>query len=128
MRYNFYIKTKISSFFLSITPNIGIFVSCTAIRYGTIKEWEFASEQYDDEIESSAKDILQQAMACSKEPWVIRRYLNDQLNETKIRKQDSIRGIVSASRTMHGNQIAWNFIKENWIELFDRYLNFISYS
>ena len=115
-----------SFFFPSISPNFGIFVCCTAIRYGSIKEWEFASEQYDNEIESSAKDILQQAMSCTKEPWLIRRYLNDQLNETKVRKQDSIRGIISASRTMHGNLIAWNFLKENWLELFDRYLNFFS--
>lgn len=73
------------------------------------------------EIESSAKDILHQAMSCSKEPWLIKRYLNDQLNETKVRRQDSIRGIISAARTQHGSLITWNFMKENWPELFERF-------
>ena len=59
-------------------------------------------------------------MSCSKEPWLIKRFLNDQLNETKVRRQDFLRGISAAVRSPYGNLITWNFIKEYWLEIFEK--------
>jgi hypothetical protein len=67
-------------------------------------------------------------MACAKEPWLIKRFLNDQLNETKVRRQDSLRGINSAARSPYGNLITWNFVKEFWQDLFTRFVLLLIYT
>lgn len=67
-------------------------------------------------------------MACTREPWLINRFLNDQLNDTKVRKQDTLFGIRYASVKPLGNIMTWDFIKTNWNELFERYGNSMTFS
>ena len=95
------------------------FVYCTAIRNGDDKEWEFASIQYDKTENPREKENLQYGMSCTKQTWLISRFLNDQINETKVRLQDSYKGISYIANKPQGNLITWVFIKDNW----DRFLN-----
>ena len=59
-------------------------------------------------------------MSCTKEPWLIKKYLNDQLNTTKVRVQDTLSGLRVAAQRPHASLFTWNFVKDNWNELFDR--------
>lgn len=93
------------------------FIYCTAIRNGGDKEWEFASAQYDKEQQSSQRTNLQQGMSCTKQPWLISRYLNDQINSSKVRLQDSAAGISRMAASANGNLRTWIFVKENWNNL-----------
>ena len=56
-------------------------------------------------------------MACTKQPWLVSRYLNDQINSTKVRLQDASSGIAQVAMRTHGNLRAWNFVKDNWDDL-----------
>ena len=104
------------------------FVYCTAIKYGSKSEWNFASNQYDAETDSNAKKEIQNSMACTREPWLINRFLNDQLNHTKVRRQDTLFGLRYASTKSLGNIMTWDFIKTNWNELYDRYGNSMTFA
>ncbi len=90
-----------------------------------MKEWLFTSERYDAEIDSNARNDLQYGMSCTKEPWLIQRFLNDQLNVTKVRAQDTLLGIRVAARSAYANSYAWYFSKSNWNELFTRFAQFL---
>jgi hypothetical protein len=59
-------------------------------------------------------------MACTKQPWLVSRYLNDQINSTKVRLQDAASGISSIAVRSHGNLRTWTFVKDNWDYLFAR--------
>ena len=59
-------------------------------------------------------------MACTKEPWLIKKYLNDQNNSSKVRLQDAANGISAMAIKSYGNQITWEFVKDNWDELFSK--------
>ena len=59
-------------------------------------------------------------MSCAKQPWLVSRYLNDQINSSKVRLQDTAFGISYISEKSYGNMIAWTFIKENWDYLVDK--------
>ena len=59
-------------------------------------------------------------MACAKQPWLVTRYLNDQINSTKVRLQDTAFGISYISEKSYGNTRAWTFIKDNWDYLVDK--------
>jgi hypothetical protein len=98
----------------SIPKDYRWFVYCSAIRHGSQEEWELASREYDREIDGNSKRALQYGMSCTREPWLIARYLNDQLNEKKVRRQDCLAGLRYAMIHSHSNKIAWVFLKNNW--------------
>ena len=59
-------------------------------------------------------------MSCTREPWLLNKYLNDQLNETKVRKQDTLSGLRYALSHSNSYSLAWNFIKDKWDEIINR--------
>ena len=42
------------------------------------------------------REYLQNGMSCTEEPVLMERYLNDQINSTKVRPQDTILGVTQA--------------------------------
>ncbi len=103
-----------------IPANYRKFVYCTAIRNGDDKEWEFASTQFDKELDSGQRNNLQNGMACTKQPWLINRYLVDQLNGSKVRLQDAAAGFSAIALNKFANSRAWTFFKDNWDEIFSK--------
>ncbi len=92
---------------------------CTAIREGGEKEWNFASARYSKETDANQRNTLQSAMACTRLPWLISKFLNDQID--KVRPQDALSGLRAAATKAEGNLKTWNFVKDNWDMLFARY-------
>jgi aminopeptidase N len=99
---------------LRIPANYRSFVYCTAIKYGSINYWELAYNQYINENDINHQIALQESLSCTKEPWLLSRFLNDQINETKVKKNDGIVGINHAIESPYSKSITWNFIKQNW--------------
>lgn len=50
-------------------------VYCTGIKYGGEKEWDFAFNKYKSSNVASEKSRLMSALACSKETWILSRYV-----------------------------------------------------
>ena len=59
-------------------------------------------------------------MSCTKQPWLISRFLNDQINSTKVRLQDAASGISAMAVKSNGNIRTWVFVKDNWEILFSK--------
>jgi hypothetical protein len=55
-------------------------------------------------------------MSCTEEPVLVLRYLNDQINSTKVRPQDSILGVTKVAKS----NLTWPFIKNNWSLFVDK--------
>lgn len=95
-------------------------VYCTAIREGDDPEWDFALKQYKETKVASEKDILLNAMGCSRKPWVLAKYLNMMLrNDSVIRKQDGDKVFAAVAQNMIGYSIAFDFLRNNWKEIND---------
>jgi hypothetical protein len=84
------------------------------------------NEQYDSEMDANSKRELQYGLSCSKESWLIIKYLSSQLNETKVRRQDTISGLRFAAINSYAHMLTWSFVKANWHRLLDRYGNSFS--
>ena len=67
-------------------------------------------------------------MSCAVQPHLITQFLNDQLDETIVRKQDTLSGLRAAASKSTGNARTWEFVKSNWKELFDRYGGGLSFA
>ena len=76
--------------------------------------------QYEKETDGNSKNELQYGMSCAREPWLINKYLHYQMDESKVRPQDTLRGLSNAFKHANSYQLAWKFVRENWDLLIDR--------
>ncbi|OCU02223.1 aminopeptidase Q [Xenopus laevis] len=90
-------------------------ICCYAIANGGEKEWDFAWEMVNksEEIE---RDFLFHALSCTKEPWLLHRYLQYSLD---MYKSSTFTIFLDVIKTEIGRHIAWEFLKENWQRIKD---------
>ncbi|KAL7638669.1 UNVERIFIED_CONTAM: hypothetical protein RMT77_011241 [Armadillidium vulgare] len=97
-----------------ITPNIRKPVYCASVEAGDQTEWDFAYTQYVKTSVGNEKLNLLYGMGCTRVIWLINRYLELTFNDTSgIRKQDIVNVFDSLSQNPVGNEVAWNFLREN---------------
>lgn len=101
-----------------MSPNIRSVVYCTAIKHGDQIEWEFAWERFQKTSVSSEKELLLTALGCTRETWLLTRYLKMSLDDRfGIRKHDVFRVFVAVSGNVIGQPIAFNFIRSHWKQM-----------
>ncbi|XP_007516437.1 aminopeptidase N [Erinaceus europaeus] len=104
-----------------IHPNLRSTIYCNAIARGGVEEWDFAWGQFRNATIVNEADKLRSALACSNEVWILNRYLDYTLNPNLIRKQDATSTISSIASNVIGQDLAWNFVRDNWKKLFQDY-------
>lgn len=98
-----------------ISPNLKSTVYCTALRVGGQAEWDFAWERYSKTNVGSEKSLLLQAMGCSRETWILSRYLDRAVSyNSGIRKQDAAAVFAAVSNNVIGQPLAFAFIRDQW--------------
>ncbi|XP_011497365.1 PREDICTED: aminopeptidase N [Ceratosolen solmsi marchali] len=101
-----------------ISPNLKSIIYCTAIRMGGESDWNFMWQQYLKSNVGSEKDLLLQALGCTRETWLLSRYLNwASSSNSFIRKQDMTRVFASVANNIIGQPIAFNFFRNKWNQL-----------
>ncbi|XP_034485827.1 aminopeptidase N [Drosophila innubila] len=100
-----------------INPNMRGIVYCSAIQYGTEFEWDFAFERYLKTNIPAEKELLLSALGCSKEPWLLYRYLRRAVAGQHIRKQDVFRVFAAVSTTVVGQEITFDYLRSNWKDI-----------
>ncbi|KAM3626172.1 uncharacterized protein V6R79_024096 [Siganus canaliculatus] len=104
-----------------IHPNLKGTVYCSAIAFGGVEEWDFAWRMFKNATLASEASRLRSAMACTKVPWLLNRYLEYTLDPNKIRRQDAISTIQYIARNVVGMPLAWNFVRARWSDIFQQY-------
>lgn len=66
------------------------------------------------------KDRISRALGAISDETILQKVLQFAMSD-EVRSQDSVFVIVSVAMTKRGRELAWNFFKENWQELMDRY-------
>lgn len=105
----------------TITPNLKSTIYCHAIARGGETEWNFAWDMLKNATVATEADKLRAALACTKEPWLLNRYLQYTMDPTKIRKQDSTSTITLIANNAVGQSLAWDFVRANWKTLFSQH-------
>ncbi|XP_061525821.1 aminopeptidase N-like isoform X1 [Phycodurus eques] len=104
-----------------IHPNLKSMVYCRAVALGGAEEWNFVWKMFKNTTLASEASRLRSALACTKQPWLLNRYLEYTLDPNKIRKQDTTSTIVSVAHNVVGMPLAWNFVRAQWKKLFQQY-------
>ncbi|XP_072372595.1 aminopeptidase Q-like [Scyliorhinus torazame] len=88
-------------------------IYCEAIKAGTDKEWNFAWTLYLNHTSMEEDDDLLIAMSCSREPWILNRYLYYTLDDSMISPEHSFVVYRSVAQNLIGWPLVWNFIRAN---------------
>ncbi|KAJ8249447.1 hypothetical protein GJAV_G00235020 [Gymnothorax javanicus] len=104
-----------------IHPNLRSTVYCSAIATGGVAEWDFAWKMFLNTSMASEAEKLRAGLACTREPWLLNRYLEYTLDPSKIRKQDATSTIVYIANNVVGQPLAWDFVRMRWEYIFTQY-------
>ncbi|KAG9340759.1 hypothetical protein JZ751_020351, partial [Albula glossodonta] len=104
-----------------IHPNLKSTIYCHGIAAGGEKEWEIVWERYQKATIATEKDKLRYALSCSKDIWILSRYLQYTLDPTKIRKMDAVSTINYIARNVAGQSLAWDFVESQWTYISEEY-------
>ncbi|XP_038078719.1 putative aminopeptidase-2 isoform X2 [Patiria miniata] len=108
----------------TIQPDLQSTVFCTAIAVGGSTEWDAAFAAYNDSnTVSSLKDVLESAMACSKDRDTLQKYLEKVLDTNLIRAQDGQAVVSAVAGNPEGRTLAWDFFVQNWAFFRETYGN-----
>ena len=99
-------------------------IYCNAVHHGNESVWEFLWHQYATSNVATEKSTILKALACSREPWLLYRYLEwavlGSSSSSGIRKQDVPSVLVTVIENSVGYHVAKKFLEENITELFNR--------
>ncbi|KAJ8035811.1 Aminopeptidase N [Holothuria leucospilota] len=102
-----------------VSPNLRSDVYCYGIREGSAEEWEFGLTQYLESTDSAEKSKWLYALSCSREPWILSRYLSYSLDPSIVRQQDARSVISYISSNYVGRALAWDFFRSEYDAIFD---------
>ncbi|XP_011870128.1 PREDICTED: aminopeptidase N-like [Vollenhovia emeryi] len=101
-----------------ISPNLRSVIYCTAIRMGGRGEWEFVWQRYQKSNVGSEKNLLLQALACTREMWLLNRLLDWAVTEDSgIRKQDATGVFASVANNIAGESLIFDYFINNWAHI-----------
>ncbi|NP_001038326.1 alanyl (membrane) aminopeptidase-like b isoform X1 [Danio rerio] len=104
-----------------IHPNLRRAVYCSAVASGDEDDWEYVWEEYQKATVAAEKDKLRYALSCTKEIWLLNRYLQYTLEPSKIRKMDMVSTISYIAQNVAGQPLAWDFIRGHWSYITQEY-------
>ncbi|XP_067308061.1 aminopeptidase N [Pseudorasbora parva] len=104
-----------------IHPNLRSTVYCDAIAAGGAEEWNFGWQMLQKVTVAAEAAKLRSALACTKVPWLLNRYLEYTMNPEKIRKQDATSIVGYIASNIIGQPLAWDFVRANWAYFFKVY-------
>uniref|UniRef100_A0A673JHR5 Aminopeptidase n=1 Tax=Sinocyclocheilus rhinocerous TaxID=307959 RepID=A0A673JHR5_9TELE len=105
----------------NIQPNLRRAIYCSAIVSGDEYDWEFAWKEYQRATVTAEKDKRRYALSCTKEIWLLNRYLQYTLDPSKIRKMDLVSTINYIAKNVAGQPLAWDFVRAHWSYITQEY-------
>eukprot|EP00118_Oscarella_pearsei_P010785 m.68309 g.68309 ORF g.68309 m.68309 type:complete len:981 (+) comp35504_c0_seq10:3-2945(+) len=105
----------------SVDPDLHSSVYGAGVAAGDEEEWDFVWNILQTTDVASERRACFSALAQTRKPWLLNRYLEYSVDPSKIRPQDTDFVMIYVSRNVIGRSFAWNFLRSNWDLLFSRY-------
>jgi len=103
-----------------IPKDLRSIVYCQGVKDGGEEAWNFLWERYRNSNLGTEKSLILGALSCSKETWILNRYLDWSIDEQSgIRRQDSSIVFGSVARSDMGYYLANKFFERNIKKIHD---------
>uniref|UniRef100_A0A8C1WMZ1 Aminopeptidase n=1 Tax=Cyprinus carpio TaxID=7962 RepID=A0A8C1WMZ1_CYPCA len=113
----FYSFRFVFFFHSRIPPNLKNTVYCNAIAAGGVEEWDFGWQMFKKSTIAAEAGKLLYGLSCTKEPWLLNRYLEFTIDPKQVRKQDAAFAIVYISGNVIGQPLVWDFVRAKWEQI-----------
>ncbi|XP_026478385.1 aminopeptidase N-like isoform X2 [Ctenocephalides felis] len=105
-----------------ISPDVRLPVYCAGIKQGNVEEWDFAFKKFKASNVPSEKMTLLSAMGCSRDPWILARYLEMTLEpNSPFSKQDGALIFEVVAGNKHGFDLATSHLIDNFKKIYEYY-------
>ncbi|XP_030828337.1 thyrotropin-releasing hormone-degrading ectoenzyme [Strongylocentrotus purpuratus] len=104
----------------AIPPDYRSFAYSTRVASGGADVWESTWDSYKQSSPGEAKHWLA-ALTATGEPWLINRLLSRTLDPEQLSLTDTVSVFQYVSGNPIGGYLAWNFFRDQWDLLKDRY-------
>uniref|UniRef100_A0A6M2DWG5 Aminopeptidase n=1 Tax=Xenopsylla cheopis TaxID=163159 RepID=A0A6M2DWG5_XENCH len=105
-----------------IAPDVRLPVYCAGIKQGNVEEWDFAFKMFKSSNVPSEKMTLLSAMGCSRDPWILARYLEMTLQpNSPFSKQDGALIFEVVAGNKHGFDLATSHLIDNFKKIYEYY-------
>ena len=103
-----------------VPPNVRATVYCTAIANGDFSEWQFLFKLYLKEQNAIEREVMLNALACTRLDFLKESYLGKMFNNGKsgIKKQDVLSAFKGIAEQNYGKPIVFNYLIENWNKIY----------
>ncbi|XP_012276537.1 glutamyl aminopeptidase [Orussus abietinus] len=103
-------------------PDIRALVYYYGMNYvGDEFAWEIMFQRFVNEKDSNEKLKLMRGLAGIRSAWVLNRFINIAFDETYVRAQDFFGCLQVISSNPIGTPLVWDWLRENWEKLVNRY-------
>ncbi|XP_036400184.1 aminopeptidase Ey-like [Megalops cyprinoides] len=109
-----------------IHSNLKLTVYCSAVAAGGEEEWDFVWKMFQKAPIMLEKHWLRLALACTKDVWILNRYLEYSLDADKISPEDCVSTINAVAKNVVGQPLAWNFVRSRWSDISQKSQEMIS--
>lgn len=118
-----------------VNPNFRATIACTGVAEGGEEEWNEVWNKYKASNVATEQSYYLGALSCTKEVWLLNRYMSldppfhptlfhsystfrllemSITPKSGIRKQDATRVIANVAYKLHGRDLAFDFVRQNW--------------
>lgn len=102
----------------SISPNLKSIVYCTALETGGEQMWNFAWQRFINANVGTERELLMQALGCTKEMWLLNKYMTMAITpDSEIKKQDAILVFRAIGSRIVGQTAGMRFVISKWSEI-----------
>lgn len=91
---------------------------CTGVNQGNEKDFDNVFNFVNKTDDVSLRNDLLAALACSKNPLLQNRLLDDQLKYSN----DILIALINVVNRPNGFVTSWNFLKANWKQIYSKYI------
>lgn len=99
---------------------------CQAVAEGGEEEWNFVWNRYLATTVASERARLLKALACSKEIWILSKFLHSVIEkDSKIRRQDARSVFSLVASNVYGRDLAFDFIREKWTLIKQSWVDYV---
>jgi len=93
-------------------------IYCAAIANGGVAEWDFAWDQYLKSDSAQHQQSLRYGMSCSRDAWIINRYIDYASDNTLVRYQDQYSTFSYIGRHESNKYVVWAYATNNYDKLY----------
>ncbi|XP_043274166.1 glutamyl aminopeptidase-like [Venturia canescens] len=88
---------------------------------GEEAEWNIMLQKFVEESNAVEKNKLMKGLAGVRSSWILKKYIAMSVDEKYVRNQDTFSCLISISKNPVGTPLVWDWVRENWEFLVNRY-------